>query len=333
VQTLESADEPKLLIPSPQTIDDLTNFSDPQIDADDYLAYLQVPNYFDISVDPLDSGLLSILLRRIYLTFADDFDFVFVISNNTERPEGAAFGRFYNVKNEVAGIGLGIFDSTASYGSEGQLQGIMHFPYRTGLWNGPGLHELAHNWGNYVCSTSARSHWGHTGFGGGKGQLGGYDLSTLEDLGGGNYRAQSFGTIANGGNSLPYNDVELYLMGLVDAVEVADIAPATNAVSTERDSNYQNFTADSVDRQTFTQFLASKEIPTRSPAASVGQDFRVLTVLISNDEITEAEMLQASDQIQRISAQGDDGSRLYNFNEATGYRATLTAGNLSTSLR
>ena len=96
VQTLESADEPKLLIPSPQTIDDLTNFSDPQIDADDYLAYLQVPNYFDISVDPLDSGLLSILLRRIYLTFADDFDFVFVISNNTERPEGAAFGRFYN---------------------------------------------------------------------------------------------------------------------------------------------------------------------------------------------------------------------------------------------
>ena len=39
-----------------------------------------------------------------------------------------------------------------------------------------------------------------------------------------------FGTFANGGNSLAYSNAELYIMGLIDASELATIKIAKNPV-------------------------------------------------------------------------------------------------------
>ena len=57
------------------------------------------------------------------------------------------------------------------------------------------------------------------------GQLGGFKQSTLQTNIGGNpnkYRASIFGGFANGGNSVPYNDLELYLMGMIPITEVGN---------------------------------------------------------------------------------------------------------------
>ena len=79
-----------------------------------------------------------------------------------------------------------------------------------------------HHWGNHSLSTgnlaaysfdqnvqlpedklkqiNAGSHWGISSV---NGQLGGFDLSTLQELPGNWYTANRFGTYANGGNSIP----------------------------------------------------------------------------------------------------------------------------------
>ena len=63
-------------------------------------------------------------------------------------------------------------------------------------------------------------HWGVSSV---NGQLGGFALSSLEELGEGLYQANPFGTFANGGNRLPYSSLELYLMGMIPEEEVEDI--------------------------------------------------------------------------------------------------------------
>ena len=79
------------------------------------------------------------------------------------------------------------------------------------LTQGPALHELMHNWGNYALQTTNNAHWGFTG-GSGWGQLGGFKQSTLIENGNNSYTVNSFGEVANGGNSVKYNELELYLM-------------------------------------------------------------------------------------------------------------------------
>ena len=63
-------------------------------------------------------------------------------------------------------------------------------------------------------NTAASPHWGWTSVGG---QLGGFEKSTLKNLAGDLYQANNgepgakhFFGYANGGNSIPYADWELY---------------------------------------------------------------------------------------------------------------------------
>ncbi len=79
------------------------------------------------------------LTHRVYAHLQDSFDFIFVVNDEEETFTGI-FGRNYGVRNSVTGIGRALFDNTATYGSSGNLQSLIHLTERGGLVNGPSLH-------------------------------------------------------------------------------------------------------------------------------------------------------------------------------------------------
>jgi len=228
------------------------------------------------------------------------------------------------------GLGFNSYDNSANFGSFGKLKGVMHFPYRGGIRSGPTLHELMHNWGNFFLDTGLYSHWNYTGFNsitssGSKGQLGGYDSNTFRvDDGsmanGGRFSADSFGNFANGGNGLPYNDVELYLMGMIDKANVGNLHIATNPVyhANPADPSRHYFTADKIEEKTFSQLMSDLSLPERVPSSATSQkSFRVLTVLADSVVPTQAEIDDMHTAITSFAYDGYDTSSSYNFYEAT----------------
>lgn len=83
--------------------------------------------------------------------------------------------------------------------------------------NEPFLYEIAHTRAhkNFI-STTVVGHWSYAGV---LGQLGGFDA--LVNLVGNSYQGSlngrdGFGPFTNGGNGIPYGNLELYLMRLID---------------------------------------------------------------------------------------------------------------------
>lgn len=137
--------------------------------------------------------------KKIYSQFNDEFDFITVVMNNASLPAGRPTGEYSHVKNDVAGIGLSMFDHTAEFGSAGKLQGIYFLyqgKYLSTSTYGPILHEMAHRWANWIVPTSYSGHWGD-------------ELGIVGQL---NNVAANFA------------DIELYLMGLLDPSEMSDPA-------------------------------------------------------------------------------------------------------------
>ena len=295
---------------------------------------------FDKSVAPTYETMKT-LSTYIYKYFNDSFDFLFIVSNNVEIPDAIHYyGIFYPVQNSIKGIGKAIYDYTEYYGSNGKLQGMMHFPYRAGINNGPTLHELLHNWANSLISTGMGGHWNYTGFfaetsSGAKGQIGGFDASTFQDEGDGKYSAAGFGPFANGGNSLPYNDVELYLMGLIGLDEVGDVMLSSNPEYHSYSNGRKYFTADSVVRWQFPALIDELGVGDREPSSQDSQkSFRVLTLLVGNTVPTEEEIEEVNRYMNKFTLNAEDSeSYFYNFYEATGGRATLKANSLKSFIK
>lgn len=142
---------------------------------------------------------LKSLTERVYAQFQDEFDFITVVMNNEEVPQGMPTGEYSHVKNDVTGIGLGHFDNTAAFHSAGKLQGISFLyakRYLSTSTYGPILHEMTHRWANWVVPSSYPGHWG-------------IELRI---------RGQLNDVSAN------YADIELYLMGLMEVSEMTDPA-------------------------------------------------------------------------------------------------------------
>ncbi len=167
------------------------------------------------------------MTRRLYDHFEDSFDMILLV-NNEDVLLSPAYGTHYPVKNDISGLGKSFFDNTANYSSTGTLQSLIHLGVKNGLSGGPSLHEMAHRWAHSITSsipTAVKGHWGYSGVGG---QLGGWQAETFTNMGGGVYDADgpsggtSWGSFANGGNGIPYADLELYLMGLIPAAGVTN---------------------------------------------------------------------------------------------------------------
>lgn len=245
------------------------------------------------------------------------------------------YGNHQRVKNSVKGIGISLYDSTITYGSAGRLQGVTHLSYLAGLRYGPSLHELMHQWGNFIVETSYPSHWG---FSSGGGQLGGFKRDTLVDLGGGIFQANNgnansttFSEHANGGTSLPYSEIELYLMGMKDKAQVQPLIVAVNPQWTDYSTG--KFSADG-----FTEYAIEDIIQThgdRIPSVNDSQKiFKAIAVVLTPRPLTETEWENVDQQVANFSLAGDDGNPSnYTFREATSGLATILMDNLENSLK
>ena len=276
----------------------------------------------------------------LYQSFKDDFDFIFLLNNEDDiqtAPNPEYYGAHLNIKNDTQGIGQGIYDISANYGSEGRLQGILHFPARNLLRNGPSLHEIVHRWANDILTTSMGGHWGFSSVGKAYGgQLGGFARDTLTLISGNTYSANngranslSFGEFANGGNTLPYGELELYLMGLIPAAEVSDVYVAMNP---RWGADYTTFTADGFDIYSIDNII--QENGARTPDHTQSQkSFRGLVVVLTTEPLTEAQWQEVDSEAEFLGYQGDDNNYYYNFWEATRGLATLNLGGLHNSFK
>lgn len=276
------------------------------------------------------------LARDVYRSFDDVFDFLVFLSNldeysdNTER---VPYGRYRPIMNDTKGTGRDLL-FRRHYGSSGKLRGVVQFPYNKGLRRGPALHEFQHAWANFSVPTAYSSHWG---FSSANGQLGGFDSADLVDLGGGQYSAGRFGTVANGGNSVPYSPIELYLAGLVEAEQVPDLWVATDGRwvvvdrrRVETEAGHPVFSASEVRDVTVEEIIA--EFGPRVPGPEASQrEFRAAVILLTDSDhpATPSQLEELSQTVTAFSMNGDDGSSRYNYFEATGGRASMKMGELS----
>ena len=167
-------------------------------------------------------------------THADIFDFVTFFTdtaNGMPAQGGSSWYRF--VFNDTQGIGFGLFDQRAGYGSY-VLQGIMflnqgHF----NLWRYVMLQEQGHRWAPFARYKDSqngpikRDHllggWGH------------WELNMDDDKSPMDYdtfdwveNGPNFDRIALGSEERSYCDLDLYLMGLLGPNDVRDFFLLSN---------------------------------------------------------------------------------------------------------
>ena len=286
-----------------------------------------------------NDGLRSGLVQDLYKRFDDDYDFIILLLNEPSIPENLTYyGRLIGVSNSIEGIGLSSYDFSSEYGSSGKLKALIQMTGLEYLKYGPALHELAHQWANFalpthsVSSTGTNltsflfgSHWGFTG-GNTKGQLGGFEQSSLVDNGQNSYTVDEFGTFANGGNGVPYNDLELYLMGMIPASEIANFDMFSNITALDIVSSTFNFSAEN--RTTFTPESLIELLGQREPSFEDSQkDFKILAIVLTDHPLSEEEWTKVDATVEWFSNPGDDGTYLYNFWEATRGNGTVTIQN------
>lgn len=286
------------------------------------------------------------LLKEVYTRFKDNFDFL--ICNLNEPITGPTqityAGVNVPVSNKVLNIGRDIMDLADSYGAaNGRLKSNIQL-VGSSITNSPLLHEIVHTFANFTIDSVGffgngltekmlRAHWGYTG-GNTRGQLGGFVQSTLKENVNGisnKYSVASFGQIANGGNTVPFSEFELYNMGILplDSVKTFDVF---RGIQTSTDSNSVNtFTANS--RVTFNKAKIESALGIRLPSAADAQkDFNALFIVLTPRALTNIEIDQYDDQIIKMTKRGDDGTSFYNFWEATNGLGTLNASGLQSQV-
>jgi hypothetical protein len=298
-----------------------------------------------ISNDDFNNSTISEpLISDIYQKFEDDFDFIFLILNEATQPSNLNYaGQLNRVSNTIEGTGVPVFDDSSNFGSAGKLKSLMQLTQINFLLDGPTSHEILHNWGNFVIPSEAVSdfgtnltsfplggHWGFTG-GNTKGQLGGFDQNTLVDNGDGSYTVDAFGLNANGANSIPYNDIELYLMGMIPLSEVAVFDGFTTITSVINNGN-DTWTFEAT-KTNYTPASLNTLLGNRVPSSTTAQkDFKALVLVITDTPLTTAEWDLIDLQAELYSRTSDDGfPSLYNFWEATRGLGTIEMSNLESS--
>jgi len=319
---------------------------------------------------------LKEISKKVYAKFKDDFDFIFFVLNYEEAEENdpvlsalGFMGRNYGVSNSVNGLGRGKYDWTSSYGSAGKLKSLMYFPIHDAIEAGPTLHELAHNWGAYICPTfipgedGDESYSGHWGVSNAGGQLGGFkyvrEVSPPDSNGAIEYQGsiydttkdgaytRGFGINANGGNGIPYSDIELYLMGMIGADQLPkdfsldiytglsfdskfNVDPITNKTSFKgyfKATGKTSYTIDDLIN------LNGARVP---DAKTSQKDFKVLTVILSNSGDTAASTRYAKvvkDLKWFAGLIPYDGYYIVNnFKQATRNLGSLEVGGITNSL-
>ena len=278
------------------------------------------------------------LSNSLYSHFFDEFDFMSFAANLGQAPKGAvSFASYAGITNFVTGIGTGqerqspwIYDTSAQAGSDGKLLGWLEFKTRDGIKTA-GLHEVAHRWGNGILFSTPKveeektGHWGYRNIGG---SLGGWLPGSLEDLGGGQYRAKNpvtgeFGEWSPGGNqNNTYGDFELYLMGLINATSVdQDIKTAEDFEWIDKTAGI--FKASSITTMSMDQLIAAEGV--RNPNYLNSQkSFQGIYVVLSEEPLTLEEWRSADKAVYDFQLTSDTGNTNDNFWRATKGKATIS---------
>ena len=284
-----------------------------------------------LTTDPLDFRELA---QAFYGKYEDAFDFLIFISNTPDRSlnenlphRGAYYGIHLKIRNAVDGIGRPV-DTFRQIESTDHLKSVIHLNYYNALEYGPSLHEIMHEWANFVVPTTNRSHWG---FSSANGQLGGFDLADLVEHSPGKYSAGRFGANANGGNSVPYSPIELYLAGFVPPSEVPDLWVAKDGAWTDEtdESGNRIFTASDIESYSIKRIVSENGV--RDPDFRDSQKhFNAAAILLVDDmyPATKEVLEELSASVRRFAHPGSDKQFLFNFWEATGGRATLAMDEL-----
>jgi hypothetical protein len=258
--------------------------------------------------------------------------------------------------------------SNASYwGSAGKLKSAMYFPYYSAISMGPTLHELAHNWAAYIVPTydedneNFSGHWGISSAGG---QLGGFKyIRTVEENSGGvqgktkyqasfydeknpdgSFKYPGFGPYANGGNSLPYSDIELYLMGMKSAQELQNANFKLDIYSGNSVDSYKEFYDEdeggyfySTTKTSYTIDRIIQEKGARVPDSTSSQKrFKILTVVLIDETSAENHIPRIVEDLNWFSGPPSatyKGYIIYNFNQATYGVGSLEVSGVKDSLK
>ena len=266
-------------------------------------------------------------LARLFLTeYEDVFDYLMFVSNlPLSDPRFYYAGNFEHVSNADQGIGVRIRDHMAG----NRLRGLIHFTYVGGI-DYAGAHEVMHSWANFVLDVRYRPHWG---FSSANGQLGGFDLDSLVDLGDGKYAAGRFSPTSN---SVTYSPLELYLAGWIPAEEVPDVWVARDGRWTREndDNGFLVFSAPNPEMWTVGRLV--EEYGVRTPTHENSQrTFRAAAILMVEEEHphTDAVLVDFAEEVRRFVYPGSDDHEAINFWEATGGRASISMGDLSKARR
>lgn len=288
-----------------------------------------------------DGATLEVSARAFFAAHPGDYDFLYLL---TDRDLGGdVSGRFHPVSHPAeACLGLpSALDQTAAFGSDGRLQGVIALNLND-VGNGPTLHETLHRWGVFVdeafglgcdAETCFGPHWGLLGH---VGQLGGFDADSLrcagtsqsppcavDGTGRQHVTVAPFGPTTNGGDSVPYSLLELYLMGLVALEDVPFPLTYLNAATfMSTNDNDLHFLVEGYRQITRSDWRMTQGECALRPVGE--RAFRAAFVVVSS-AAAPSDVMDAAHRWARIFAGVEDDSRLLSFAEATGGRASMDA--------
>ncbi len=161
------------------------------------------------------------LIREVYRHFSDEFDFIAVLDSR----RAPRFRSYQGVRNATTGIGLVRYDLGPNFGSNNILQGMISYPNddEFDLAETSNIHELAHRWMHFTRGTPLEAgvpHWPLSDLA--YGVMGRQDPPTNQGLEfpyrlvevSGGFRVDRVE------RATEFNDLELYLMGLIPASAV-----------------------------------------------------------------------------------------------------------------
>jgi hypothetical protein len=295
---------------------------------------LAAPDWLAWANGAVTQAQVEAMTQRIYQYFPDQFDQIVFVNNLPDvSPSSPYFGVHFPVKNETLGIGQTPFDDTALFGSKGHLQAVIHLASEKDLYQRTSLHEFVHLDANFLpeLQSAVPAHWGFSSVGG---QLGGWAPGTLRQIGPNTYDADGpngrpyffpgFADVEDG--DVAYAQLELYLLGLIDATQLDPIQYATNAQFTN--PSLGQFTASSIQTVTWQNIVSQEGLRIPTPATSQ-KNFRVLTVVMTPNPLTQTQLDKFDTDVELFGKPGPDGDpKIKNFWMATGGRATLTMDGL-----
>ena len=289
-------------------------------------------NVFNVVIDDANAATppsAAAATRVFYSHLPDNYDFVAVV-HERDRPLNR---NFTFVGNDAAGLGVETVSHAAEYGSAGRLKGAIAYPidsYFTPAAHSM-LHEIGHLWMNFLAIPSlaeAIPHWPTSSMAYGimgsnvGGNAGAVFPFRIEDLGNGRFRANAAPRATH------YNDLELYMMGLLPADSVGPHYVFLEGAQPIADGTILHGAVDTI---TVSDIVA--QYGARVPGYPQAQkEFRLAIILLSEGELADANtmaffnhlaMQAASNEVVRYS-EGLTSGFAQPFNLATGGRATLT---------